>query len=241
MNNFYNQLYVYTLYFFKVLKTNKLALIYSALIPTIMMILQTNNQPYDETTLISWLSYMIYINSVSVILELADLREQGYLKQYSSIIKSNSIFILSKTIVNLVVLLLSTVFLFIIASFIYGSLLKMLLFKSLIIELLVFFPLVCLNLVFLAFRMKIKTINVVGNIIMFILLILTYLLNSTIFENFMFISLINPISFISHFFLVSPLNVRLSQLILNLSIVTILYLIIGIFSYKNLKILPVEG
>ncbi|MGH2077776.1 hypothetical protein [Aerococcus urinaeequi] len=110
MKEYFSHLILYTKYFFKVLLNNKIALIFTVLFPCVMVIINLNSPtlPEIKTTLVFWLGYLVMINALTSITEVLTLREQGYLKQYKTIVRHISIFLWSKAFVNWVNLTLTS-------------------------------------------------------------------------------------------------------------------------------------
>lgn len=243
MREYKNQIIIYTRYFFKVLKSNKLSIIYTTVLPTIMMVMQASSFSKEsiKQIVIPWLAYMIYVNAFNVVLEIAYLREQGYLKQYSTLIKSNSVFIISKSLVGLLLLVVSTLFFLVIASVMYQRPLLLLGIQAVLIELFIFFPLLSLNLFLLSFQMKVKTISILGNGMMVLIIMATVVVQKVLNANSFLVVLINPIALISETFSFFSDEVIGAFDIGTYIIIIAIYLLIGRISYKYMKIIPVEG
>ncbi|GAA0368036.1 hypothetical protein GCM10008932_19860 [Alkalibacterium iburiense] len=116
------QVKLYTTFFFKVALANKLNFLYTLLIPAVLLSLQLYSQPGNEegvshAIIYSWLAYMVINHALTHTFAVSILREQGYLKQYHTVVTSVYIFLISEALVGLFKLLASTLMLLILVSF----------------------------------------------------------------------------------------------------------------------------
>lgn len=249
MNKYFIQVKIYTRYFFRVAYDNKIVFIYSAFFPIVMLIIQARQLMFQPIStldfnryVLPWISWLIFSDIIFSVMDIAVLREQGYFKQYYSLVTNKSVFIVSKIIVNLVILSLTMLATSIVCSLLFQMGLAVILLKLMELILISFIPLVSICLPLIAMPIKQKTIPVLVNLIMVLLLVISTLL-ITLYNlkvTNIFMNIIDPVFFISDVFAFLTHTIGYAPFLLTYTIVFVITILIGLFSYKKMLILPVE-
>ncbi len=249
MRKYGSQVWLYSSYFFKVMLDNVGVMLYTVGLPIFFLALNLKSAMFKPLTLsqytgkvLPFVAWIIFSNTIVMVGEVALLREQGYLKQYVSLVVNPSVFILSKAIVNLGLLLV------ILALVAGGSAVMFqlpfwaLLWRLWGVLIMVSIPMWGYGLPLLSFEWRYQTVTAVMNV-----LTLAVMLGSVAVGNWLNIKVSNPVaSVLSPVYLVMAcfdllvtghwatfLPAYLSALI-GLSLV-------GMLSYRQLKLLPTEG
>lgn len=245
MREYIFQMKLYTIYFLKVSFSNKPSYFYSLGLPTIMLYLQLSfqnlNIEHINLIITSWLTYMIINHALTFTFKVSFLREQGYLKQFHTIVKHKSIFLISQALAGLINLAISSILLILLGSIMMNISFIYLVLKTIFVILLIYLPLIMLFSLLLRFQLRYQTIVIIQNIASSVLMFLTF-----ITQNFM------PFGFNRLLFFISPITLTMELFsilieadILNLFTqiipVLIVYMLIGILSLNRINILPVEG
>lgn len=240
------QIKLYTIFFFKIALANKLNLLYTLVLPAVLLSLQLYSQPSNDevvsaTIIYSWLAYMIINHALTHTFAVSILREQGYLKQYHTIVKSVYIFLISEALVGLFNLMVSTLLLLILMSFLTQISIIQLVVLSFRTILLTYPALVLLFSFFLRFKVNRQTISTIQNAAMMVLIVALIITQAFLTNELNFIlNIINPLTLImSTFYSLQQIN--LSDLVIRVVPILIIYGGIGIMSLKNIEILPSEG
>ncbi|TPR42302.1 hypothetical protein DY124_07830 [Apilactobacillus micheneri] len=250
MKKYIIQTLIYTKYFLKVSYDNKVAFFYSALFPIVMLILQSRSimfQPISvknfNSKVLPWISLLIFSYIIYTIIDLIQLREQGYMKQYSSLVINQSVFILSKLIVNIIVLFITTICTAIICSLLFSINPFIMATKLILLVIITYIPLVCICLPLLSLSIKRKTIPILVNIIMIILLIMSFSIFSiyNIKTTNVIMNLIDPLFFINNVFMFITGNINTIGFTKCYCMIFLINLIIGVIGYKKMLILPTES
>ncbi|WP_158727596.1 hypothetical protein [Levilactobacillus enshiensis] len=104
MKVFTNELIIMFRYFLKVQTTQWIFLIYSILLPLFMIIPNLSTTAHASLTqmltiILPWIGFLTFSNAISASSDVIALREQGYLKQYKTLVTSLSVFTVSKQLV----------------------------------------------------------------------------------------------------------------------------------------------
>ncbi|WP_203640870.1 hypothetical protein [Levilactobacillus andaensis] len=104
MKVFTNELIIMFRYFLKVQTTQWVFLGYSILLPLLMIIPNLSTATHSGSTaalntILPWIGYLIFSNAITANSDVVTLREQGYLKQYKTLVTSLSVFTVSKQLV----------------------------------------------------------------------------------------------------------------------------------------------
>ncbi|WP_047999676.1 hypothetical protein [Lactiplantibacillus herbarum] len=249
MRKYWQQVLIYTQYFSKVAWDNPGVLIYTVCLPLVFLILNTKDHFFQQLTLtqyansvIPFIGWMIFTNCLVTVASIGELREQGYLKQYRTLVVNVSVLIVSEAIVNLILLLTTLTLIAGLSSLVFQlPFLKLIGWLWLTLGL-AYIPVICYCLPLLAVNMRQKTLNTMVNAISLIIIVgsvavsnLVVLGMSNIFSN-----VLSPLYLISNLFRMLTVGTA-SQYILTYSICLVILIIVGAWSYRHLKILPTEG
>jgi hypothetical protein len=245
MQEYMFQVKMYTEYFLKIALSNKVSYFYSLVLPGIMLYLQLSVQNLEMETVrvisTSWLAYMIINHALTYTFKVSFLREQGYLKQYHTLVKDISVFLVSQGLAGLLNLIGSSLIMILLASFMSDLSFIIFAVESFLVILLVYPPLVFLFSFFLSFRMRHQTIIVIRNIASSVLMFLTFAMQSIVPTNInIIIRLLNPLNLTMMLYRVIA-SMDFLNFGLHILPVLLLYSLIGIVSMKQVAILPVEG
>lgn len=245
MKEYIFQVKMYTNYFLKISISNKFSYFYSLAIPGIMLYLQlpfeNHNMEFVYIISTSWLAYMIVNHALTYTFKVSFLREQGYLKQYHTIVKDMSIFLSSQGLAGFINLIGSSLLITLLLAFLTElSFISFATVTTLVI-LLVYPPLIMLFSFFLSFQMRQQTINMIRNIASSVLMFLTFITQNIHPRGMdVLINLFNPIILTMKLY-----SIILEMDLLNFGIqilpVLIIYVFIGMLSMKHIAILPIEG
>ena len=239
LRSLFIEIYHYINYFNKLQFGNKLNYIYKIIFPVLIIVFNSGNQYGDSlvASVIPWVSYLIFISGVSVVIETATLREQGYLKQYHTLVSHQSVFIISKFIVEIMFFCMSIVIIYTILCLLYpNDIISMLrlVHSSIVSGLVMTISIVFLMSFLLLLDLNLKSLNTLSGII--VMLALAFLYISTFNE--LGINLINPIFLTNYFMWAIYQNTQLGyQFFLPIFV----YFGIGIYSFRCMHILPKEG
>lgn len=248
MKRYWAQLLIYTRYFSKVLVNNPSVLIYTVCLPVVFLVLNTQKLLFHRLSptqfganVVPFIAWIVFSNSLVAITRLGLLREQGYLKQYRTLVVGPSVLVLAELLVTLgeVLIILTLV------GLACGLLFRLpplpLLVQLWEMLLLVYFPTVCTAMPLLAIPLKADTLNNVLNALLFLVMF-----GSGAVSFFMTPSLTNPL-----INLVSPVYFEgdvftalatgaLGRYAVTYLLVTGVWAVIGIWSYRHLRLLPTE-
>lgn len=245
MKEYFLQVKLYTIYFFKISISNKMTFFYSLVLPGLLLQFQILSQLQDieavSIIFVSWMGYMIINHALIHTFALSLLREDGYLKQYHTIVKSPSIFVIGRTLVGFIHLIWSSLILVFLVtlttelSFAYLALL------SLSVILLTYPPFVMLCSFFLIFRVKSETVITIRNVAANAFMFLTFISQVNLSDGInTFIDAISPIALtMNTFFLIAEMDIM--GFVITILPTLLIYLLIGTFSLKHMEILPLEG
>ncbi|AKP65243.1 hypothetical protein FC99_GL001923 [Levilactobacillus koreensis JCM 16448] len=104
MKVFTNELIIMFRYFLKVQTTQWVFLGYSILLPLIMIIPNLSIATHSSSaatlnTILPWIGFLTFSNAITANSDVVTLREQGYLKQYKTLVTSLSVFTFSKQLI----------------------------------------------------------------------------------------------------------------------------------------------
>lgn len=250
MKKYITQVMIYTKYFYKVTLENKLVFLYTALFPVVMIIIQSKRfffQKISTTTftriVLPWIFWLIFTDILFAVMDIPMLREQGYLKQYSSLLSNNSVFIISKMIINLFIIFITLLCTSIFCAVLFRMNPFGLIFKLLEVLVLTYIPLVGICLPLICIKLKQKSIPVILNLATIALLVISSLIINTFTVKItdVLLNTFDPIYFLNDTFQFLIGNVPALDFFFTFAIVYIMSMLIGFVSYKKMLILPVEG
>lgn len=244
--HYIQEIHLYSKYFFEIVLTYKESIIYRLFFPIFMIIMQSfnNEEEININNIVLWLSFMLFNSAVHTIIETLYLREQGYLKQYHSLVSGDWIFIISKGLVEFTILLLGTLVILLFLSLVNINELHTIIHvfsRMLITYCVLFIPLVCLISLLLLFPINKKNISLISGIVPTMMIIGTFAIQWTdLISDLPLISFFNPLMVIGFlFYEISGFTTSISWI--NFLLIIGLYILIGILSIKNMRILPKEG
>lgn len=238
----FNEIELYTKYFLKVSVNNKITLLYRLLFPLIIVSFQMSSGNMHPQLVIPWCAYMLFSSAVNTVIEISILREQGYLKQYHTLINGNKVFILSKAIVEFLMMAISSLLFILLVAVLnethFWEILRI--YPALLLSsMVVYIPLIQLCLFFLTLPLDSQQIIAVGNVSMVLTIVLTFFSQKlNLFADFF--RLINPIAFITEIINICsgyPINYPLYVY----ATIIMIYIVGGCLSYKKIRILPQGG
>ncbi|MFT8414281.1 MAG: hypothetical protein ABF643_08320, partial [Oenococcus oeni] len=218
-------------------------IVYNAALPAAIIIGSLYNQRgniSNQTFLqsaISWIAFITFNSALSSNLEVIALREQGYLKQYRTLLKSPYIFVFSKQLVALTFEFLSLIII-VLASFLILNIDPRNLIIFFLIAFLGFWPLSQLFQIFLDFPISHKSLSTITMIGTAVSLLLAVSLEkySTLFSAYA--TGISPIGFVSLIF--SYIYRGTNIYLLLYLIYAALYILIGYVGFKKMIVVPTK-
>lgn len=234
------EVFVFSRYFLKLTLSTPVNYLYKIFLPALLLIMNSIGKSDPELVIrqiIPWLSYLLLVAGINVIADYILLREQGYLKQYHTLVSSHWVIFLAKAIVEFLFLFLSIVAILGLLMLIFSSqavaLLRLLLVALLAATLLYPSFLALASLLFL-FRISARTINTYTGLLTLGAIGLLYISVLSIG----WWNLVNPLA-VSNHVLASFYGLEiLSPLFLAPPLV---YLPLGFYSVSTFNILPLEG
>ncbi|AVK60898.1 hypothetical protein C5Z25_03630 [Lactobacillus sp. CBA3605] len=243
------QVLLYSQYFLKVMLANLTVLTYTVLVPIILFALNTRGEWFKAltlaqftTTVMPFVAWMIFSNTLIVIADIAMLREQGYLKQYQALVVKPSVFIVSKALINLLLLGVVLTLVGLGGGLFFKLAPFTIIWRLWVVLLIVYLPIVSGCLPLLSWALRYKTINAIMNLVMLGLAIGSAWLVATfsISLNNIWMNLVNPIFFVTNSFSVL-VSGHWMQFLPTYVSVLVVSLLIGHFSYRRFKLLPTEA
>lgn len=236
MKSYLLEVYNYTKYFHKVMFENKINYVYKIMFPVFFIIFNSWGASEQATfhTVIIWISYMIFMAGISINMDLATLREQGYLKQYHSLVSHHTVFLVAKFFVELAFLLLSitmTLLVLIVLNPLSFQALVWLGFVAILVAVIMILPVTALMSFILLLDLNTKSLTTLSGVLVLLTIGLLYLSN---FE-WGIASWVNPIYLTNHL-MAGLFQGSLPSLTFFWPL--LIYLTIGIYSYSQMPILP---
>lgn len=247
MLKYSQQTLIYTRYFAKVMGRNPTVLIYTIGLPIFFLILNTAGHFFKPLTPIQYaanvapfISWMIFSSALQAVSAVAILREQGYLKQYQSLVTSPSVILVAETLISFIQLGISITLVGGLSGLVFNLPFLPLLAELWLTLLLSFPAAVCFCLPLLAFSAREKTVDALVNLISIGVVFASFGLAAVMtpaIQNPLF-NILSPLFLGSFIFraLVSQIGAYPLTYIISLIVLGI----IGYFSYRHLKILPAE-
>ena len=225
-------------YFLSVQTTQWIYFVYSIVLPIIMIFGSLNYPVYNNKNIIQvilpWIGFITYNNAITSNSDVINLREQGYIKQYKTLISSPYILVFSKHVVWFTMQLIEVLIISIVSYLFFGvNLIANALILSLV-SLISFFPLAFLFQFLYIMPLSTQTITVFTYIATTIIFFFAFESNkSSLINSF------NPILFFrSCFDLITSFS--FSRFFSYLFISLILSFI-GLIGYKKMNTSPIEG
>lgn len=245
---FWIQVWIYSRYFMRVLWDNPTVLVYTVGLPVGLLLLNSHALLFKALTteqyinsVLPYVAWMIFSNTLVCVTDVALLREQGYLKQYAALVVTPAVFIVSEALLNLAVLGvmvglvgLASVWLFQLSFTVIWQLLGTLI--------IVYLPMVAACLPLLSWQMRAKTVNAVMNVwLLAVMLIPTFMSHvMTISINNWGMNLVSPAWLVGNTY-ATLTNGHWATFGLTYAMVVIIWVAVAGVSYRRLKLLPTEG
>lgn len=230
---------------------NKFAFVFNLLLPTVYFLYSNwklifNPVDISEKQILSGLeiywAYIIFTTILNmVIFPTVFQRESGYYKEFYFIVGSKWKIFLANIVVQATVLMLEIIIFDLIVTLIVRSWSWTFFTGGILSALLLMIPITLISSLFLAFRIKLQSISIIITITMFASFSLTSLSVHNWLGNLLL--LLNPIQYLitgSH--AVSSLlggDLDGSQIITQIIIVTLIYILLGIWSLSRFDIKPI--
>ena len=248
MRKYLMQVAIYTQYFGRVLLDSWSLFIYTLGLPVFLMLV--NDRKYLGQTLtwsqytnlvLPFVAWVVIANTLEMLADVARMREQGYLKQYYSLVVSPSVLIVSKLLVNLITLLLISSGIGVVSGWLFHLPVGTLLIRLWLTLLVSYLPLVGLCLPILSWPVRYQAVNAIVNVIALVIMLGSAALVTAFTINFnSFVwNLVSPSFLITDSFYAIGGHFR--AFAGPYGGVLLVTLMIGILSYRRLKILPTEG
>lgn len=249
MHKYGVQVGIYTQYFSKVIRDTPGVLIYTICLPLVFLVLNVSSalfRPLSLTVYVNqvmpYIGWMIFSNCLMTAGTVATLREQGYLKQYRTLVVSPAVFIVSQALVNLGIILMTLLLVAVLSSVTFKLAFFPLLGRLWLTLLLVYLPVTCYSLPLIALALRRKTVDTVMNALSLIVILGTFMVSNLLAvpASNPLLNLISPIYLVNNVFAmisVAPVSHFIMTYLLSL----VVLVAIGLLSYRHLKILPTEG
>ncbi|MFC6182105.1 hypothetical protein [Lactiplantibacillus daowaiensis] len=243
------QVYLYTRYFFQVMLDNLGVLLYTIVLPLFFLVLNIHQALFKPLTMtqVVWhimpfIAWMIFSNFLVAVSDIAMLREQGYLKQYATLVVNPTVFIVSKFLVSVAVLLVTLTLMGIGCSVLFQLPLWGLVWRLWVVLLLTSGPIMGYCLPLLSFAIRFKTLNAVVNVVTLVVMIGSAAIENQ-FQfavNTIWLNLISPMYLVMNVFN-GLLNGHLVAALPAYLVTLVVMFAIGMVSYRHCQLLPVEG
>lgn len=243
------QVWLYTRYFFKVMLDNVSVMIYTVGLPIFFLVLNLKDELFKPLSLtqftahvMPFVAWIIMSNTIVMVGEVALLREQGYLKQYASLVVNPSVFIVSKALVNLGILVVILGLVGGVSAIVWQLELWAVLWRLWGVLLLVSVPIWGYCLPILSFQMRYQTVNGVINVVT-----LAVMIGSVTIGNWLNVSLTNvAANVLSPVYLVlNCFNVFVTgnwgAFLPGYLVALVGLSLIAWLGYRHLQLLPTEG
>ncbi|KRO24038.1 transport protein [Lactiplantibacillus fabifermentans DSM 21115] len=222
--------------------------IYTLGLPVFLMLV--NDRKYLGQSLTWWqytnlvlpfVAWVVIANTLEMLADVARMREQGYLKQYYSLVVSPSVLIVSKLLVNLMMLLLIISGVGLVSGWLFHLPVGALLVRLWLTLLLSYLPLVGLSLPILSWSVRYQSVNAIVNVVALVIMLgsAAVMTAFTISFNSFIWNLVSPAFLITDSFY--AIGGHFSAFAGAYGGVLLVALVIGMISYRQLKILPTEG
>jgi len=249
MQKYEVQVELYTRYFFKVMLDNISVMIYTVGLPLFFLVLNLKDDLFKSQSLaqftghvMPFVAWIIMSNTIVQVGEVVLLREQGYLKQYASLVVNPSVFIVSKALVNLGILVVILGLVAGLSMALFQLAFWTVLWRLLAVLLLVSVPIWGYCLPILSFRMRYQTVNGVINVVT-----LAVMLGSVAVGNWLnvattnvFANVLSPVYLVLNCFDVLVTGAW-GTFLPGYLVALVSLSAIGWLSYRRLQLLPAEG
>ena len=249
MRKYIVQVCLYTHYFWQVALDNLGMLLYTVVLPLVFLVLNLKSAFFKPLsmqqfigTVMPFIAWIIFSNVLMVIADVAMLREQGYLKQYVSLVVNPSVFLVSEMLVSegLLVVILGLVGA--VSGIVFHLPIFGIVWRLWAVLLLVALPVLGYCLPILSLPIRYKSLNAVVNTLMIVVMIgsatienSTHLAVTTVWLN-----VLSPIYLVMNTF--NLLTTAQWGTFWPAYVATLVVMgLIGIYSYQHLRLLPTEG
>jgi len=249
MRKYNVQVWLYARYFVKVMLDNVSVLLYTVGLPILFLGLNLNGYFFKTVSLVQYtklvlpfVAWIIVANTMMMVSEVALLREQGYLKQYASLVVNPSVFIISKAVVNLMLVGIILWLVAVVSTFMFRVAFVAVLWRLWSVLLLVSVPIWGYCLPILSFRLRYQTVSGVINVVT-----LAVIIGSVAIGHALHLTLTNIVAnlFSPVYLVMNCFNVFVTgdwHNFLPGYLVACLGLgLVGWLSYWHLQLLPAEG
>lgn len=249
MSKYWVQVWLYTRYFFKVAWDNLGLLLYTVALPLVFMVLNMHALFFKPLTLsgfmsnvMAFIAWIIFSNLLMVMADIAMLREQGYLKQYASLVVNPTVFIVSKLLVCLGQLVVILGLVGIACGIVFQLSIVGLVLRLWGVLALTTLPILGYCLPLLSLPVRYKTLNAVVNSILIIVMVafsaVANLFNFSVAN--LALNVLNPVYLVLNCFNLL-INGNWGHFLPAYLAAFIALGLVGVISYRHLKLLPTEG
>lgn len=243
-----------TKHFLKIMFYYKINFISTLGVPIIYLIFNMRNDIFHHSSMfplsmmiLSWTGYMIVTYALmgsgpAIIV----LREEQFIKMFRFIVGNHFLIVYAKFMTQLITLLFSIIIIDVLCSILFYIPFLFLFGISLIMILICDVPIYLLLLFFGALNIRQETVMPIVNILILIFIYLTSISSNYSTTGFvsMFMTIINPIEYtiqVGHLLLhfIESGNMLDSYSLLIILCTTFLYISIGLFSFRKMKLLPI--
>lgn len=249
MRKYNVQVWLYARYFVKVMLDNVSVLLYTVGLPILFLGLNLNGYFFKTVSLVQYtklvlpfVAWIIVANTMMMVSEVALLREQGYLKQYASLVVNPSVFIISKAVVNLMLVGIILGLVAVVSTFMFRVAVVAVLWRLWSVLLLVSVPIWGYCLPILSFRLRYQTVSGVINVVTLAVMIGSVAIGHALHLTLTNITanLLSPVYLVMNCFSVLVTgdwhNFLPGYLVACLGLG-----LVGWVSYRHLQLLPTEG
>lgn len=249
MHKYWMQVFIYTNYFFKVLRDDLGVLVYTIGLPVVFLGLNTSRFIGTPLTtlqfadrVLPFIAWMIFSNVLVAMTSIGQLREQGYLKQYRTLVVNVSVLIVSELLVTVTLLAVTLIIVAAVAAGAFHLAFWQLLWQLGLTLVLVYPPMVGFCLPVLAVAMNTKTLNAVLNVVTLVVMFGSAAINQVMTPSLTnpIINLMSPVYFDLNVFIALTQG-QLLRYVGTYLLVLVFWGCVGHWSYRHLVILPKEA
>lgn len=249
LRKYMTQVSLYTQYFTRVTLDSPGVLLYTVCLPVFFLVMNTTKVLFHPLTMtqfmgdvLPFVAWIVISNALVAVVTVGTLREQGYLKQYRTLVVNDSVILASQFLVTLGLLFVMLGLVGVLSSCLFrlnlvrtvGRLWGMLLLTSL--------PLAGFCLPLLALAVRLRTLNMLVNALLLVVMFGAWGLSAVMTPagTNLVINLVSPIYFEINVFAALATGDWAAFLPVYVAVV-VSWSIVGYWSYRHLRILPVEG
>lgn len=248
MTKYSVQVWLYTRYFSRMLRDNPGVLLYTICLPLFFLGLNTHanwGQPLSlsqfTSDVLPFIVWIGFANTLVAIGNVGALREDGYLKQYRTLVVAPSVFLVSQLFVNLELLVGLLGGMGVLCGLGFHLAVIPLTLRLWGMLFLTYLPTACFGLPLLALSLRRKTLDALLNVVLIVVMFGSLALSSLVSLNNPVVNLVSPIYLDLNVFtaLATP-HVSLAELG-GYGLVVVILSGVGLWSLEHLKLLPAEA